>query len=80
MGVCDYLFLVGVVLVGVGDVHGSGGGVLSGVVGRGIGGSVDWSGGVVVADKWLVLVGVGDVRRSGGEVLSIGWGSWEGRW
>ncbi len=40
--------------------------MMSWVVGRGISGSVDWSGGVVVADKWLVLVGVGDVCGSGG--------------
>ncbi len=69
MGVCDFLLLVEVILVGVSDVLGSGGGVLSGVVGRGISRSVDWSGGVVVADKWLILVGVGDVCGSGGEVL-----------
>ncbi len=58
------------VLVGVGDVRGSGGEVLSGVVGRGSGGSVDGSGGIVVANKGPVLVGVGDVCGSGGEVLN----------
>ncbi len=35
LGVCDFLLLVGIVLIGVGDVRGSGGEVLSGVVGRG---------------------------------------------
>ncbi len=48
---------------------GVGGEVLSGVVGRGGGGSVDGSGGIVVTNEGLVLVGVSDVRRSGGEVL-----------
>jgi hypothetical protein len=70
LGVCNFLLLVGIVLVGVGDVRGSGGEVLSWVVGRGSGGSVDGSGGILVANKGPVLVGVGDVRGSRGEVLN----------
>ncbi len=78
LGVCDFLLLVGIVLVGVGDVCESGGEVLSGVVGRGGGGSVDGRCDIVVAKEELILVGVGDVRGSGGEVVSgVGW---EGRW
>ncbi len=69
LGVCDFLLLVGNILVGVGDVCWSGGEVLSGVVGRGSGGSVDGSSGIVVANK-EPLVGGGviddDVVVSGG--------------
>ncbi len=70
LGVCDFCLLVGIVLIGVGDVCGSGGELLSGIVGKGSGGSVDGSSGIVVANKGPILVGVGDVCGSRGEVLS----------
>ncbi len=87
LGVYDFLLLVGIVLVGVGDVHGSGVEVLSGVVGRDGGGSVDRSSGVVVANKEpLVGGGVMDdavgvsgggsgVGSGGSGGRSSGWGS-----
>ncbi len=70
LGVCDFLLLVWILLVGVGNFPRSGGEVLSGVVGRGGGGSVDGSSGIIVANKEPILVGVGDVCGSGGEVVS----------
>ncbi len=59
LGVCNFLLLVGIVFVGVCDVQESGGVVLSGVVGRSGGGSVNGSSGIVGANEGPVLVGDG---------------------
>ncbi len=74
------------VLIGVGDVCRSGGEVVSGEVGRGSGGSVDGSSGLVVANKepWVggrvmddavvVSGGGGGAGSGGGGGRSNGWG------